>query len=297
MAEPLDILNDLAGRISGALWPAPFRSLEREIAGRLANAPLRLNSFGYDPHGFHPDAARRLLLPSALLHRYYFRVETHGIERIPPGPVLLIANHAGQFAYDGAMLGISMLLEADPPRLARGMGEFFLWRMPWVGLSAARIGTMVGTPENCIAMLEDGECVMVFPEGARGANKPFRKRYELQRFGLGFMRLALATGTPIVPVGIVGSEEQQPGFANLEDFGRRLGLPSFPITITQPWLGLLGPMAALPVKYHIHFGEPLTFEGDTHEEDATVDERVDVVKDAMRNLIAHGLEERSGVFF
>ena len=297
MPGPLEKFNDLASGISEALWPAPLRSLERELDGRLAKAPLQLNSFGYDPHGFHPETARRLLLPSAVLHRYYFRVESHGIEHVPPGPVLLIANHAGQFAYDGAMLSISMLLDADPPRLARGMGEYFLWRIPWVGQSAARIGTMVGTPENCIAMLEDGECVMVFPEGARGANKPFRKRYELQRFGLGFMRLALATGTPIVPVGIVGSEEQQPGFANLENFGRRFGLPSFPITITQPWFGPLGSMAALPVKYHIHFGEPLSFEGDTHEEDATVQEKVDVVKDAMRDLIARGLEESSGVFF
>ncbi|MDH3685406.1 MAG: acyltransferase family protein [Myxococcales bacterium] len=297
MPEPLDILSSLAQRITGAFRQPPWSALEEELAGRLSTAPLRLNSFGYDPQGFHPDAARRLLLPSALLYRYYFRVETHGIENLPPGPVLLIANHAGQFAYDGSMLSMAMLLEADPPRLARGMGEYFLWRMPWVGLSAARIGTMVGTPENCIAMLEDGECVMAFPEGARGANKPFRKRYELQRFGLGFMRLALATGTPIVPVGIVGSEEQQPGFANLEDFGRRLGLPSFPITITQPWFGLLGSAAALPVKYHIHFGEPLSFEGDTHEEDAAVEARVEVVKNSMRALIARGLEERAGIFF
>jgi len=296
MPEPLDTLSALVGRISGAFTP-PWRELEQELAEALSTAPLRLNSFGYDPQGFHPDAAKRLLLPAALLYRYYFRVETHGIENVPPGPVLLISNHAGQFAYDGAMLSMSMLLDAEPPRLARGMGEYFLWRMPWVGLSAARLGTMVGTPENCIAMLEDGECVMVFPEGARGANKPFRKRYELQRFGLGFMRLALATGTPIVPVGIVGSEEQQPGFANLEDFGRRLGLPSFPITITQPWFGPLGSAAALPVKYHVHFGEPLSFEGDTHEEDAAVEERVGVVKDAMRGLIARGLEERAGVFF
>ena len=87
---------------------------------------------------------------------------------------------------------------------------------------------MAGTPRNCAAMLEAGECVMVFPEGARGANKPWRKRYQLQHFGLGFMRLALETNTPIVPVGIVGAEEQQPGFANLEGLGKRLGLPSSP---------------------------------------------------------------------
>ena len=297
MPSPLDRLTELAGRLTGSELPSPLRALERELADRLASAPLQLNDFGYDPHGFHPESAQRLLLPSALLYKYYFRVETYGIERVPEGGVLLIANHAGQFAHDGSMLTVSMLLAAEPPRLARGMGEYFLWRIPWVGMSAARLGTMVGTPENCISMLESGECVMVFPEGARGANKPFHKRYQLQRFGLGFMRLALATGTPIVPVGIVGSEEQQPGFANLEDFGRRLGLPSFPITITMPWFGPLGAAAALPVKYHIHFGEPLTFEGDANEEDAAVQERVDVVKDAMRGLLEHGRNARTGVFF
>ena len=89
---------------------------------------------------------------------------------------------------------------------------------------------MVGTPANCVHMLENDECVMVFPEGVRGMNKTFDKRYQLQRFGLGFMRLALETGTPVVPVGIVGSEEQQPGLLNLKRVGRMFGLPSLPIT-------------------------------------------------------------------
>jgi 1-acyl-sn-glycerol-3-phosphate acyltransferase len=296
MAEPFDTLSSLAGRVSSALWPEPLRALEREIGDRLSKAPLQLNSFGYDPQGFHPDAARRLLLPSALLYRYYFRVETHGIERVPEGPLLLIGNHAGQFGYDGAMLSMAMLLDAEPPRLARGMAEYLFWRVPWAGVMVSRLGGMVGTPENCIAMLEEGECVMAFPEGARGANKPFRKRYQLQRFGLGFIRLALSTGAPIVPVGIVGSEEQQPGFANLEEFGRKLNLPSFPITITQPWFGPLGSAAALPVKYHIHFGDPIYFEGEGNEEDAAVSERVEVVKDAMRDLLERGLRERTGIF-
>jgi 1-acyl-sn-glycerol-3-phosphate acyltransferase len=155
---------------------------------------------------------------------------------------------------------------------------------------------MVGTPENCVAMLRDGECVMVFPEGARGANKPFRKRYQLQRFGLGFMRLALETGTPIVPVGIVGAEEQQPGFANLSDLGKKVDLPSLPITITQPWFGPLGSAAALPVKYRIYFGEPLSFEGDAHDEDSEIESRVEVVKDAIRGLLERGLRQRTGIF-
>lgn len=270
--------------------------LQAELAERISKAPLRLNEYGYDPYGLHPDSIVRMLLPSALLYRYWFRVETHGIERVPTGPVLLIGNHSGQFAYDGSMLGLAMLLEAEPPRLVRAMAEYLFWRTPFAGVAASRMGTLVGTPENCVAMLRDGECVMVFPEGARGANKPFRKRYQLQRFGQGFLRIALESGAPIVPVGIVGAEEQQPGFANLESFGHKLGLPSFPITITQPWLGLFGSAMALPVKYHIHLGEPLRFEGNPDDEDAVIQRHVDAVKDAIRALLRRGLEERRGIF-
>jgi 1-acyl-sn-glycerol-3-phosphate acyltransferase len=274
-----------------------LRVLDAEIADRLAKARLELNSFGYDRYGFHPKTARRLLLPGALLYRHYFRVETHDIARVPEGPVLLIANHSGQFGYDGGMLVMAMLLDAEPPRICRTMAEYLFFRLPFVGTQVVRSGGMAGTPENCVAMLEHGECVVVFPEGARGANKPFRKRYQLQRFGTGFMRLALETGTPIVPVGIVGPEEQQPGFANLEGTARRLGLPSLPITITQPWLGPLGAAFALPVKYRMHFGEPLRFEGDPRDEDAVIERKVELVKDALRELLAHGRETRKGIFF
>jgi 1-acyl-sn-glycerol-3-phosphate acyltransferase len=280
----------------GALQIPALRGLEAELAQRIAKAPLRLNEYGYDAYGFHPETAARMLVPAALLYRYWFRVETHGIERVPPGPVLLIGNHSGQFGYDGSMLGVAMLLEAEPPRLVRGMAEYLFWRTPFAGVAASRSGTLVGTPENCVMMLRNGECVAVFPEGARGANKPFRKRYQLQRFGQGFLRIALESGAPIVPVGVVGAEEQQPGFANLESFGHKLGLPSFPITITQPWLGLFGSAMALPVKYHIHFGEPLFFEGRPDDEDAVIQRHVDTVKDAIAALLRHGLEERRGIF-
>lgn len=270
--------------------------LESEIADRMAKAPIQLNEYGFDRFGFEPDAARRLMLPSALLYRYYFRVETRDIDRVPDGRVLLIGNHSGQFAYDGMMLYIAMLLEADPPRICRGMAEYFLAQLPWVSEALVRAGQMVGTPENCSLMLEQGECVVAFPEGADGANKPFTQRYQLQGFGNGFMRLALETGTPIVPVGIVGAEEQQPGFANLKEFGRRFGLPSFPITISSPWLFPFGAAFALPTKYRIYFGEPLEFEGEANDEDAEIGRKVDAVKNAIRGLLERGLDERTGIF-
>lgn len=279
----------------GALAPLGVGELQREIDERLARIPTRLNEYGYDAFGFHPESARRALLPAALLYRYWFRVETRDIERVPEGRVLLIGNHAGQLPFDGAMLGVAMLLEAEPPRICRPMGEYWIPRIPWFNVAAARSGALVGTPENCVAMLEQGEAVMVFPEGVRGMNKPYSQRYRLQEFGKGFVRLALETRTPVVPVALVGSEEQNPGLANLPGVGRLLGMPAFPLTVGFPWLGPLG-ILPLPVKYRFYFGEPLHFEGDPHDEDAVIDEKVDAVRRSIEAMFERGLRERSGVF-
>jgi len=287
----LTTLRDLAG----ALRPLSVRRLQDEIDRRIARVPTSLNEFAFDDYGLSPEWVKRILLPSALVYRYYFRTQVVDIDRVPPGRVLLVANHAGQLPFDGMMLGTAMLLEAEPPRIARGMAEYWVSELPFVNVGAARSGALVGTPRNCAALLDAGECVMVFPEGVRGMNKLFRDRYQLKRFGLGFMRLALKTRTPIVPVSIVGSEEQQPGLANLERVGRLFGMPALPITPTFPLLGPLG-LLPLPVKYHIYFGEPLRFEGDPSDDDAHIEERVDVVKAAIMAGFERGLAERGGVF-
>jgi 1-acyl-sn-glycerol-3-phosphate acyltransferase len=284
-------LSDLAG----ALVPLGARGVQRSLEERLATVPNQLNEFGFDPYGLHLETLSRSQLLPALLYRYYFRVETHGIEYVPPGRVLVIANHAGQLPFDGMMLATALLLEAEPPRIARAMGEYWIPQLPFVSVAAARGGTLVGTPENCIQMLENGECVSVFPEGERGMNKVFRDRYKLMRFGLGFMRLALATNTPIVPVGIVGSEEQQPGFARFDALGNALGMPTLPITLGFPWLGPVG-ILPMPVKYRLHFGRPLHFEGDPNDEDAVIEARVAQVKEAIGGLLERGIRERAGVF-
>lgn len=279
----------------GAFQPMSVRRLGQEIDRRIDEIPISLNEYGFDRYGFHPDTFRRTALPSALLYRHYFRVETHDIDRVPEGRVLLICNHAGQLPFDGAMLGMAMLLEADPPRLARPMAEYWVSQLPFVSEMAARTGSMVGTRENCIHMLEQGECVMVFPEGVRGMNKLYSQRYQLQRFGLGFLRLALQTDTPIVPVALVGSEEQQPGLANLQPLARLLGMPALPITPTFPWLGPLG-LLPLPVRYHFYFGEVLRFQGDPLDEDAVIQRHVDVVRASIESMFARGRRERRGIF-
>ncbi len=278
------------------LLPPPLRKVQDDLEARLARIPTTLNEFGVDPFGYEPRFAAQVLLPIALAYRYWLRVETTGIERVPEGRVLLIANHGGNtFAWDGAMLSMSMLLDAEPPRVVRGMAEYYLPTLPFFGTLMHRVGSVVGTPSNCAQLLDRGEAIMVFPEGERGFVKPYTERYQLQRFGLGFMRLALETDTPIVPVGIVGNEEQSPGLLRSRWLGKLVGAPVAPITLTFPWLGLAS-FLPLPVKFRLHFGEPLRFDGDPSEEDAEIQKKVDVVKDAIRAGIAEGLAARRGWF-
>jgi 1-acyl-sn-glycerol-3-phosphate acyltransferase len=282
----------------GSRWPIPeaLRSLFEEIDERITRLPTRLNEYGYDPFGLDPEFGRPVLAAIAFAYRHWFRVEARGVGNVPEGRVLLIGNHAGNtFAWDGAMVAEALFLEGDPPRIVRGMAEYFLPTIPFFNVYMQRFGSIVGTPENCIQLLEQDEAIMAFPEGQRGFVKTYRRRYQLQTFGLGFMRLALETDTPIVPVGIVGSEEQSPGLANIRSLGRLVGSPAFPITLTFPWLGPAG-FVPLPVKYYIEFGEPLRFEGDPTEDDATIGEKVGVVKDAIEKLIEAGLSRRRGWF-
>jgi 1-acyl-sn-glycerol-3-phosphate acyltransferase len=290
-SSALDALTDFAG----AMLPLRARNLQTVIDDHLSQIPNELNEYGYDAYGMNPVWMRRVLLPFALLYRYYFRVEVSGIDRLPEGRVLVIANHAGQLPFDASMLGLALLMEARPPRIARSMGEYWIPQLPWVSILAARTGTLVGTPQNCVHMLENDECVVAFPEGVRGMNKLYSQRYQLQRFGTGFMRLALETHPPIVPVAIVGSEEQQPSFANLDGLARLFGAPALPITATFPWLGPMG-LLPLPVKYRILFGEPQYFEGESSEEDSVIDVKVEEVKGKISGLLARGRRERGGVF-
>ncbi len=281
------------GRIS-ELMKQGLRKWTESMAGDDLDQRLQgsrpANEYGVDPFGFSLDYALSAIGPFVWLYKHYFRVDTFGIEKVPPGRVLLIANHSGQLPVDGAMIGVAMLTEAKPARTIRSMVEKWVPSLPFISTFFARVGQIVGTPENCRRLLEHDEAILVFPEGIKGISKLYPQRYQLQEFGLGFMRLALETNTPIVPIAVIGGEEQAPAVVNLKTVAKLIGFPVLPLT---PY----GAPFPLPVKYRLHFGGPIHFTGRADDDDSELEKKVKVVRAAIQTMIEQGLKERKAVFW
>ncbi|MEZ4454115.1 MAG: lysophospholipid acyltransferase family protein [Nannocystaceae bacterium] len=261
------------------MWPS---LVSRNVAERLDALDVPFNRYGMDPFGIskrHLGAFFSALEP---FYRRYFQVRCFGIENVPrDGAAMLIGNHSGGIPTDGGMIISSLFLDHDPPRLAHGMVEKFAQNWPFVSQWFSRIGQLPGLPEHATRLLEDGRCLLVFPEGARGTGKLYKNRYHMVRFGTGFMRIALQTRTPIVPLAFIGGEEVVPTIYHAKSLARLVGAPYWPVT---PYLLPL----PLPLPCEIHFGKPMRFEGTGDEPDAEIERHVDQVKNQIARLIVHG---------
>lgn len=262
------------------------RSAER-IRSRLA-AACALETYPPERFGFRYRTAVRLFTVTSFFHRWYFRVESHGLDQLPAGPVMLVANHGSHvLAWDGAMIVTSCLLDAHPPRLVHGMAEHRLMQLPILGRVASRIGAVDGRRQTCEDLLRAGGAVLTFPEGTAALGRPFRERYRLRPFGHGFVQVALATSTPIVPVAVIGAEEEAPLLANPRWLARLCRTPVAPLTPTL--------FVPLPVKYRLYFGAPLQLRGPASQ--SVVTRHAATVRSALEDLIRRGLGARRHAFF
>lgn len=245
-----------------------------------------IGSLGYDPWGYNNEAVKYGLALTRQIYEKYFRVQARGVEKIPAeGPVLIIANHSGQLPIDGLLIGYALASRAENPRMPRAMIERFFPTVPWLGNLLNEVGAVLGDPVNCAKMLANNEAVIVFPEGIRGSGKLYRDRYQLKRFGNGFMHLAMKYKAPIVPVGVVGCEETIPAIANIKPLAKSLGIPYAPLALP----------VVLPAKVHLNFGDPMYFD-DREVPEEQVAERVETVKAEISRLIDKGLSERKRLF-
>ena len=268
-------------------------ALGEELDARMARVRMFPNESGVDPFGFDPGTARYALAVSSFLHRFYFRSEVFGAEGIPEGRVLVVANHSGQIPIDGLLIGAALMLDAEPPRFPRSMVERWSAELPFVSVLFPRCGQVVGSPDNARRLLENEEALLVFPEGSRGISKTYDQAYKTVPFGLGFMRLALETDTPIVPVAVVGGEEQLISIANVTTAAKLLGMPAFPI-IPQVFLGLPFP---LPTRYRIYMGEPMRFSGDPDDDDTVIEAKVAEVQATIQGMLERGVKKRRNIFW
>jgi 1-acyl-sn-glycerol-3-phosphate acyltransferase len=257
---------------------------------------LRGDEFGYDRE--FTDRVQRIAL---WFYRKYWRVEVDGIRNVPArGRALLVANHAGIVPYDGAMIRTAIVAEHPQPRHARMLVVDWAFAMPFTNMLLVRTGNVLAHPDNATALLERDELVGVFPEGIKGAAKLFRDRYQVQRMGRGgFVQVALRTGSPIVPVAVVGSEEIHPVMLDVKPLARLLGLPLAPVTPTFPWLGLAG-LIPLPSKWLIAFGKPISvsqFGPEAANDPRLVLELTEQVRGWIQGTLRRLLSRRQTIFF
>jgi 1-acyl-sn-glycerol-3-phosphate acyltransferase len=292
--DALPVARVGADALRNALDDFTNRLLGRDFEDRLRRVPIAMGSGGVDPFGLDPAWAKYAVGVAAFFHRFYFRTVVHGIDRVPTGRVLLISNHSGQIPLDAMILGAAMFLDTEPPRIVRSMVEKWTQTLPFISTMFSRVGQVVGVPENARRLLDLGEAILVFPEGARGISKSFAERYKLGEFGLGFMRLALETNTPIVPVAVIGAEEQYISLGNFGGLARAFGMPNFPIL---PQFLVPGGQLPLPTKYRLYFGEPMSFDGDPDDDDAVIEEKVAKVRGTIQSMLNRGLKERRSIFW
>jgi len=174
----------------------------------------------------------------------------------------------------------------------------WLLTLPFSQPLLSRLGGVRACTENAQRLLRSGRWVIAFPEGQKGALKPYRDRYQLQRFARGgFVSLAVRERATIVPVAVVGAEEVHPILFQFGFLDRMLGVP-VPVTLTFPWLGPLG-VIPLPSRWRIRFGEPIRF-ADVPEERANdplyVNRTREVVRGAVASLLEQEVHGRSSAF-
>lgn len=196
-------------------------------------------------HELDPQAIERVARSLRKLRRYG-RLQVEGIERIPKGPAILVANHTGWAGLDYVMLFLSIYDGIGRiPRVAVHPSYF---RMAPLRPRAEKLGFYEVSVQTSTQILDEEKgLVCFFPEGEDGNFKPIWKRYQLQAFKPGFARVALASLAPIVPISIVGGEDANPTLGRITPLEDILDVP-IPIPLS---------LLPLPAKWRIHVGEPI----------------------------------------
>ncbi len=182
-----------------------------------------------------------------------------GLENVPRDrPALYVANHTLMGMLDTPLLTLG--LHDQTGVFVRGLGDHLHFAVPvWRDL-LARFGCVEGTRDNCRALMKAGESIIVFPGGGREVFKRKNEKYRLiWKERMGFARLAIEFGYPVIPVAAVGAEDCYEILLDQDDYAR---LPWWPILerlaerpdAIPPVVRGIGPLPR-PQRFYFHFGK------------------------------------------
>jgi 1-acyl-sn-glycerol-3-phosphate acyltransferase len=287
--------RDSVAHVEDIDWMELFQSIRR----RATAIGMSERSGEVDEFGMDEVVLRRAQPLLDLLYDRYWRVDLYGADSLPSGPYLLVANRSGLLPYDGIMLAHGLARARPDAGRLRFLVADWLITLPFAQASLARMGGVRACRENAVRLLSSGHPIVAFPEGAKGATKVFRERYRLKRFGRGgVVRVALESGVPLLPVGIVGPEEAHPILFKWNTPARMAGLPFLPVTPTFPLLGPLGALP-LPTKWIVRIGEPVSLEHlepDASSDELLVSRITEELRRDVQRLVDLGLADRPSVW-
>jgi 1-acyl-sn-glycerol-3-phosphate acyltransferase len=290
------VTNPIGGapRAQRTAATAPLATPVETIAPKRSPA-TDAPTLGPDPFGLDHAFRSRVLPLFRFMFEQFWRIDVTGMEHVPvDGRALVVANHSGAVPADAFLMATA--LELGIRRCLRVLYDKFVDALPIVGDVYRRLGAVSASLPNAELLLERGELVGLFPEGIAGVETRCTDRYRLRAFKTGTARLSLRTGSPIVPVAIVGAEEAYPVIARLYRAGRLVGVPWIPVTPTFPLCGVAGALP-LPTKWSMHFGEPITPPPpDGRSEDVRVAELTGRVRAAIEDGLQRLLAKRTGIF-
>jgi 1-acyl-sn-glycerol-3-phosphate acyltransferase len=143
------------------------------------------------------------------LCKYYFRLETSGWERLPEEPSLLIGNHSGgSLTMDAWTFVADWWQRFRTERVLHATAHDVLMATPGLGDYFRQVGVIPASRQGVSAALAAGCDVIIWPGGEVDAMRNWRRRDQAVLGGReGFVRQAIRSGVPIVPVASVGGHD------------------------------------------------------------------------------------------
>ncbi|WP_375483440.1 lysophospholipid acyltransferase family protein [uncultured Mycobacterium sp.] len=245
-----------------------------------------------------PELMRRVVKLLRPIAKLWHRSQVRGLERIPPGGALIVANHSGGvMPMDIPVIAIDFFEHFGYDRPLYHLGHDMLFKGPQADL-LHRAGLIRASRDNAEQALRSGATVIVFPGGDYDAFRPSWSANVID-FGrrTGYVTTAVQAGVPIVPAVLIGGQENQIYLTRGRWLGKRLGLKRLlrtdmvPIALGVPFgvTTLLPPNLPLPTKITAEILEPINIVEEFGEEPdvAEVDKHVrSVMQKALTRLAA-----------